>query len=133
MIARSGMSLVELTAASVLLAALALVTVAGLGQLHAQRRLVWEEHVAREAVANALEIVDSWSFAQADERRVRSFVESLPPIEDLPGARFSVDVREQKVSGLAARRLRVSLEWNRSRSGATFSVQTAIWKFSHAS
>ena len=47
---RRGMTLVELSVASVLLAVVAVTMATGLAQLHAQRRLLWEHHVARETV-----------------------------------------------------------------------------------
>ncbi len=137
---RSGIALIEMVTALLLIAMIASVTAFAAAQIMTLRRAMYHRTLARESLANLLERVDGWSFDETTAERADQLQLDPPTLARLPGVKLMVTVQEDKAAvsnvrgdggsaegqpALVARRVVTELRWGRH----PHRVRAALWKW----
>jgi hypothetical protein len=129
---RGGYGLAEVAMALLLLMAAMTFTVKALGLAAAERKSADQRLCATLAVSNVLERATAHSFDDVSEARVRSLLDAEHADDSLPGADWRVEVVDDPIGKLAAKRITARLRWKQRSENWDAPVRISAWVFPDA-
>lgn len=126
---RRGVTLFEVSAAGILLAAAMVMSLQVLGSIAANERAAERRQWAVQEAANVLERLAALDWAEVTPERAAAAELSAPAREALPGGQLVVEVTGPADDTADAKRIVVEVRWrNQSGSRAT-AVRIVAWKY----
>ena len=127
---RRGVTIIELVAAMVLLAALLSSMSLAISRIVVQRHRLNQRNWANQATANVMEQLDSLPYSQLTESELGAL--ALPANTDdvLPSASLRCMLEDQPHTMVPGKRIRVVLQWKDRVNAPPNELQLVTWRYS---